>query len=93
MAVDDIGLGFIKVRFRRAFAGSTECTPHSDRFESCCARNKKEAHPKGELLYGGHILVKFELKADSISCRVRGMLCYLVSSIIGDDRRPSSFRR
>ena len=53
MAVDDIGLGFIKVRFRRAFAGSTECTPHSDRFESCCARNKKEAHPKGELLYGG----------------------------------------
>ena len=42
MAVDDIGLDFIKVRFRRAFAGSTECTPHSDRFEACCARNKKK---------------------------------------------------
>ena len=45
------------------------------------------------IFHGGHILVKFELRKDSISCRVRGMLCYLVSSIIGDDRRPSSFRR
>ena len=32
---------------------------------------KKEKHLLSQVLDGGHILVKFELKTDSISCRVK----------------------
>ena len=44
-----------------------------DKFESLRPfYHKEKEHPVEALfLCGGHILVKFELKTDSISCRVR----------------------